>query len=150
MYKHVHSGSCAPAAPRYDSLATICSRDLRYCVTAMRLLISWLLNAGALLAVAYFVPAIHVESFFSALIAALVLGLVNAVMRPLLILLTLPVTLLTLGLFIFVINGLLFWLVGSILSGFVVDGFWPAFFGAIAYSIFSWALNALINSRKDS
>jgi putative membrane protein len=116
----------------------------------MRLLIVWLLNAGALLAVAYLVPAIHVESFFSALIAALVLGLVNAVMRPLLILLTLPVTLLSLGLFILVINGLLFWLVGSILAGFVVDGFWPGFFGAIVYSIVSWTLNALLKTRKGS
>ena len=116
----------------------------------MRLLISWLLNAGALLAVAYLVPGISVESFGSALIAAVVLGLVNTVLRPLLVLMTLPVTLMTLGLFIFVINGLLFWFVGSILAGFRVDGFGPAFFGAIAYSILSWATNALLNPVKDS
>jgi putative membrane protein len=116
----------------------------------MRLLITWLLNAGALLAVAYLLPAIHVDSIGTALVAALVLGLVNTVIRPLLVLLTLPVTLLSLGLFIFVINGLLFWFVGSILAGFRVDGFWPATFGAIAYSLVSWALNGLLNPRKES
>jgi putative membrane protein len=100
------------------------------------------LNALALLAVANFVPGIHLDGFVDALIAALVLGLVNTLVRPLLLLLTLPVTLLTLGLFIFVINGLLFWFVGSVLKGFVVDGFWFGVFGAVLYSIFSWALSA--------
>jgi len=76
------------------------------------------------------------------MIAALFLGLVNTLIRPLLLLLTLPVTLLTLGLFIFVINGLLFWFVGSVLRGFVVDGFWYGVLGAALYSIFSWALSA--------
>ena len=112
----------------------------------MKILIVWLINAIALMAVAYLLPGIAVESFLTALIAALVLGLVNAVIRPILILLTLPATLLTLGLFIFVINGLLFWLVGSFVSGFMVAGFWPGMFGAIAYSIVSWALSALLLS----
>ena len=110
----------------------------------MKLLLVWLVNALALMAVAYLLPGIAVASFLTALVAALVLGLVNAVIRPVLILLTLPVTLLTLGLFIFVINGLLFWLVGSFISGFTVAGFWPGVFGAIAYSIVSWALSALL------
>jgi putative membrane protein len=110
----------------------------------MKLLLAWLINAAALMAVAYLLPGIAVASFVTALVAALVLGLVNAVIRPVLILLTLPVTLLTLGLFIFVINGLMFWLVGSFITGFVVAGFWPAVFGAIAYSIISWALSALL------
>ncbi len=108
----------------------------------MRLLLLWVLNAVALLAVTHFVPGIHLDGFVDALIAALVLGLVNTLIRPLLLLLTLPVTLLTLGLFIFVINGLLFWFVGSVLKGFVVDGFWFGVFGAVLYSIFSWALSA--------
>ena len=86
----------------------------------MKLLLVWLINAVALMAVAYLLPGIEVSSFIVALVAALVLGLVNAVIRPLLILLTLPATLLTLGLFIFVINGLLFWFVGSFITGFVV------------------------------
>lgn len=108
----------------------------------MYLLLIWILNALALIAVANFVPGIHVDGFVSALIAALFLGLVNTLIRPLLLLLTLPVTLITLGLFIFVINGLLFWFVGSVLRGFVVDGFWYGVLGAALYSIFSWALSA--------
>ena len=110
----------------------------------MKLLLAWLFNAIALMAVAYLLPGITVASFVTALIAALVLGLVNAVIKPILILLTLPVTLLTLGLFIFVINGLLFWFVGSFIEGFVVTGFWPGVLGAIAYSIVSWALSAIL------
>src|SRR6267142_4220138 len=106
----------------------------------MRLLLVWLINSVSLLAVAYLMPSISVSSFGSALIAALILGLVNAVIRPILILLTLPATLLTLGLFIFVINGLLFWFVGSFVEGFVVAGFWAGVFGAILYSIISWLL----------
>lgn len=106
------------------------------------LLLIWMLNALALLAVASFVPGIHVDGFGAALIAAFFLGLVNALIRPLLLLLTLPVTLLTLGLFIFVINGTLFWLVGSVLRGFVVDSFWHGVLGAVLYSIFTWALSS--------
>lgn len=107
----------------------------------MKLLLIWILNALALIAVANYVPGIHVDGFTAALVAALVLGLVNTMIRPLL-LLTLPVTLLTLGLFIFVINGLLFWFVGSVLRGFIVDNFWHGVMGALLYSIFSWALSA--------
>jgi len=110
----------------------------------MRLLALWLVNALALMAVAYLLPGIAVSSFMVALIASLVLGLVNSVVRPVLILLTLPATLLTLGLFIFVINGLLFWFVGTFISGFVVSGFWWGVSGAIAYSVVSWALSALL------
>lgn len=110
----------------------------------MKLLLLWLINAVALMAVAYLLPGITVASFVTALIAALVLGLVNAVIRPILVLLTLPVTLLTLGLFIFVINGLLFWFVGSFIAGFVVSGLWWGIAGAVVYSIVSWALSALL------
>ena len=110
----------------------------------MRLLLVWLINAVALLALPYLLSSIKVDSFAAALVAALVLGLINTFIRPLLVLLTLPATLLTLGLFIFVINGLLFWFVGSFIDGFHVAGFWPAFFGAILYSIISWALAALL------
>ena len=114
----------------------------------MKLLLVWLINALALMAVAYLLPGIAVESFVTALIAALVLGLVNAVIRPVLVLLTLPATLLTLGLFIFVLNGLLFWFVGSFISGFVVSGFWWGVIGAIVYSIVSWALSALLLPQR--
>jgi putative membrane protein len=108
----------------------------------VELLLIWVLNALALIAVASFVPGIHVDGFTAALIAAFFLGLVNTLIRPLLLLLTLPVTMLTLGLFIFIINGSLFWLVGSVLRGFVVDSFWHGVLGAVLYSIFSWALSA--------
>ena len=114
----------------------------------MRLLIVWLINAAALIAVPYLMSSIKVDSFVVALIAALVLGLINTFIRPLLVLLTLPATLLTLGLFIFVINGLLFWFVGSFVDGFHVGGFWSAVGGAILYSIISWALSALLLPGK--
>ena len=110
----------------------------------IRLLIVWLINAVALIAVAYLMPGIAVSSFGAALVAALVLGLVNAFVRPVLVLLTLPVTILTLGLFIFVLNGLLFWMVGSWLQGFWVGGFWAGVLGAIVFSFISWALSALV------
>jgi putative membrane protein len=106
--------------------------------------LAWLVNTVALIAVAYLMPSITISSFWTALIAALVLGLVNAVIRPILVLLTLPVTVLTLGLFILVINGLLFWFVGSFVQGFVVQGFWAGFIGAILFSLVSWLLSALL------
>jgi putative membrane protein len=110
----------------------------------LRLLLVWLINAVALIAVAYLLPGVGVTSFASALVAALILGLLNAVVRPVLFLLTLPVTILTLGLFIFVLNGLLFWFVGSFIQGFVVAGFWSGVFGAIVFSLISWILSSLL------
>ena len=110
----------------------------------IRLALVWLVNALALIAVAYLMPSIQVSSFGAALVAALVLGLVNAVVRPVLVLLTLPVTILTLGLFIFVLNGLLFWMVASWLEGFHVAGFWAGVLGAIVFSLVSWLLSALV------
>ena len=110
----------------------------------MRLILIWCCNALALLAVAYLLPGIRLDGFRSALVAAVVLGLINTLMRPLLILLTLPVTVLSLGLFILVINGLLFWFAGSVLRGFEVSGLWVAMMGALLYSIISWVLSLLI------
>jgi len=106
-------------------------------------------NALALLALPYVFPWVKVDSFTAALLAALALGLINTLIRPLLILLTLPATVLTLGLFIFVINGLLFWAVGSFVEGFHVGGFWSGVFGAIVYSLISWLLSALLPQRRD-
>ncbi len=111
----------------------------------MKLLILWALNALALIAVANFVPGIHIDGYLSALIAAFALGFVNTLIRPVLLVLTLPITLVTLGLFIFAINGFLFWFVGSVLKGFVVDSFWHGVLGAVLYSIFSWALSSAVN-----
>ena len=110
----------------------------------MRLLITWLINAVALFVLPYLTQSIRVANFSSALFAALVLALVYTLIRPLLVLLTLPVTVLTLGLFIFVINGLLFWLVANFVRGFEVAGFWSAVLGAILYSVISWALSSLL------
>ena len=114
----------------------------------MKLLIGWLLNALALLAVAYFVPGIHVSSFTYALIAAAVIGLANILIKPILLILTLPVTIITLGLFIFVINGLLFWLAGYLLQGFDVRTITAGIIGAIVYSIISWILSAIFVDKK--
>jgi putative membrane protein len=114
----------------------------------MQLLLIWLLNALALLTVAYVLPGIHVDGFTAALVAALILGLINTLLRPLLILLTLPVTVVTLGLFILVINGLLFWFAGSVLKGFEVSGFWTGVLGALLYSIFSSVLAMIFFEKK--
>ncbi len=114
----------------------------------MRLLLIWAINAAALFALPYLMKSITVDSVGTAIIAALVLGLVNALIRPILVLLTLPVTFLTLGLFIFVINGLMFWAVSQMVGGFHVAGFWSAVGGAILYSIISWLLSALILKEK--
>ncbi|WP_442595421.1 phage holin family protein [Parapusillimonas sp. JC17] len=112
----------------------------------MELILVWILNAVALLIVAYILPGITVASFGSALIAALVLGLLNTLVKPVLILLTLPITIVTLGLFLLVLNALVFWLAGSILKGFQVNGFWWALLGAFVYSIVSGLLSRLLGS----
>jgi putative membrane protein len=112
----------------------------------MRLLAVWLINAIALLALPHLLPSIHVASFATALGVAVVLGLINAVIRPVLLLLTLPVTLLTLGLFIFAINGMMFMLAAWLLEGFVVDGFLAGVIGSALYSVISWLLTRLLPS----
>jgi len=114
----------------------------------MRLLLTWIINALALIALPYVFSSITVDSPVTAFLVAIVLGFVNAIIRPILVILTLPVTILTLGLFIFVINGLLFWAVGSFWPGFHVSGFWSGVFGAIVYSIISWMLSAILMPRK--
>lgn len=116
----------------------------------MRLLAAWLINALALLALPWLLPSIHVASFWTALMVALVLGLINTVIRPVLLLLTLPVTLLTLGLFIFLINGMMFLLAAWLLDGFVVDGIWAGVFGSVVYSLISWLLTKLLLSPSRS
>jgi putative membrane protein len=127
----------------YSSLSDNTPKEL-----AMTVLLTWVINALALLIITYLVPSIHIRSFGTALIVALVLGLINALLRPVLLILTLPVTILTLGLFILVVNALCFWLAASLLKGFEVSGFWSAFFGSILYSIVSWLLSALIFGNR--
>ena len=101
----------------------------------MKIIVRWMLLAAALLLVAHLYPGVTVKSFGSALIAALVLGLLNTLVRPLLVLLTLPVTLITLGLFLFVINALMFWSAAGVLDGFNVTGFSAALIGSLLYSL---------------
>lgn len=113
----------------------------------MVLLIRWLINALALMLVAYLYSGVQVNGLFPALMAALVLGLVNAVVRPILVLLTLPVTLLTLGLFIFVLNALLFWFVAEVVKGFAVTGFMAALIGSLMYSVITLITSWLVFSR---
>lgn len=106
-----------------------------------------LVNAVAIYFIAAIVPGIEVTGVLTALGAGLVLGLVNAVVRPVLILLTLPVTLVTLGLFLIVLNGLCLWLTSLLVKGFEVQGFWPAVFGALLVSVVSWLLTAFVSDR---
>ena len=107
------------------------------------LLIHWLISAVSLLIVAYLIPGIHVEGFGPALIASIVIGLANATLGLVLKILTLPLSLLTFGLFFLVINAFMLQLTASLVPGFFVAGFWSAFFGAIALSLFSMALRNL-------
>lgn len=114
----------------------------------MKLILRFLLNALAVIATAYVVPGIVVASFWSAFIAALVIGLINTLIRPLLLLLTLPINIVTLGLFTLVINALMFWLASSIVKGFDVNSFSAAFFGALVFWLVSWFTNSLAGTKK--
>ena len=114
----------------------------------MRFLLVWALNALALLIVAYLFPGVQVQDWKAAAVAALVLGLVNMLVKPVLVLLTLPITVVTLGLFLLVINALLFWGVASVVPGFQVGGFWAALLGAVLYSLITWALSAILPDEK--
>ena len=111
------------------------------------LIFRWFLNALGLLLVSWIFDGIHVDGFGWALIAALLLGILNAVIRPLLIILTLPITFLTMGLFILVVNALMLWLTGTLLAGFQVHGFWTAMGGAIILSIISMAANSFVADK---
>jgi putative membrane protein len=111
----------------------------------MGFLISLVVNAIALLLVAYLLPGVHVSGFTGALIAALILGIVNAVLKPILIILSLPIQILTLGLFTLVINAALFYLVAKLGIGLTVDGFWSAFLGALVLSIVSFILSSVVS-----
>ncbi len=113
----------------------------------MSLLLRWLISTLSVMAAAYVVPGVSVKNFWAALIAALVIGLVNALVRPILLILTLPVNILTLGLFTLVINALMFWLASSIVRGFDVANFWAAFWGALVYWLVSWLVNGLLETK---
>ncbi len=115
----------------------------------MRILLGWAINALCLLALPYLLNAVQVAGFGTALVVALVLGLLNVLIRPVLIILTLPINILTLGLFTFVINGLLFWLVSRMVDGFSVASFGWAIVAALVYSLISWAVSSIVMSSRD-
>ena len=118
----------------------------------MKTIVTWLLAACALLLVAYLYPGVQVQSFTSALIAAFVIGLFNVVLRPVLVVLTLPVTIVTVGLFLFVINALMFWAAASVLDGFHVAGFGAALLGSLIYSVLGVVIESALGGlfAKDS
>ena len=131
-----------------------CCRNVWYLIGAWDrivpmkgLLIRWVMNALALLLISQVIKGIEVDSIFAAFVAAAVLGVINAILRPILLLITLPITVLTLGLFALVINGLMLYIVGSVVKGFHVTGFWAAVFGALFLSVISWIANAFISDR---
>ena len=116
----------------------MCSTKAGMLRAMVKILVRWVLLAAALLFVAYLLPGVTVQSFGSAMFAALVLGLLNALLRPVLVILTLPVTLVTLGLFLFVINALMFYFAAQLLSGLAVAGFLWALLGSLVYSAVSY------------
>jgi len=110
----------------------------------VKLLLKWLLSAAALVLISQWISAVSLTNYTAALWAALVIGLLNAFLRPLLIVLTLPVTVLTLGLFLFVVNALMFQLAGQMLDGFSVSGFWPALWASVLYSLWGLVIDAAL------
>ena len=110
----------------------------------LKLILKWLLSAAALLGVAYIYGGVSVASFGTAMIAALVIGLLNMLVRPILVVLTIPVTLITLGLFLFVINALMFWAASGVLDGFSVQGFGAALLGSLIYSAMGLVIDAVL------
>ena len=114
----------------------------------MKILLGWAINALCLFALPYLLSAVKISGFGTALLAALVLSLLNTFIRPILLILTLPITLLTLGLFTLVLNGLMFWMAAKLIDGFEVTSFGWAMLAALAYSIVSWAVSSLLMREK--
>ena len=141
---------CGDVSPRWGQCGRYATQGVAgrwpagLCLAAMKILARWLLLAAALLLVTAAYPDVSVTSFTSALVAAFVLGLLNTLVRPVLVLLTLPVTVVTLGLFLFVINALMFWAAASLLAGFSVTGFGAALIGSLLYSLCGLVIDAAI------
>jgi len=113
----------------------------------MGLLIRWLILTVAIIFASYLLDGIHISGFFSAFFAAAILGILNALFRPLLLILTLPINILTFGLFTFIINALMLKMASGVIPGFEVHGFWTAVFGALIISVVSWLLNSFVSDR---
>jgi len=113
----------------------------------MGLLVRWLILTAAIMVASYLIQGIEVSGFLSALFAAAILGVLNVFFRPILLILTLPINILTLGFFTFIINAVLLKMASGVISGFVVHGFWSAVFGGFIISVVSWLLNSFINDQ---
>jgi len=113
----------------------------------MGLLVRWLILTAAIMVASYLIQGIEVNGFFSAFFAAAILGVLNVFFRPILLILTLPINILTLGFFTFIINAVLLKMASGVISGFVVHGFWSAVFGGFIISVVSWLLNSFINDQ---
>lgn len=113
----------------------------------MGLLIRWLILTIAIIIASYLLEGIHISGFFSAFFAAAILGILNALFRPVLLILTLPINILTFGLFTFIINALMLKMASGVIPGFEVHGFWTAVFGALIIGVVSWLLNSFISDR---
>jgi putative membrane protein len=111
------------------------------------IILRWLTLTAAILFTSYLLEGIHISGFSSALLAAAMLGILNAFFRPIALLLTLPINILSLGLFTFIINALMLKMASGMITGFEVVGFWSAIFGSLLISVFSWLLNSFINDR---
>lgn len=111
------------------------------------LLVKWLILTIAIMFASYMIDGIVVRDFFSAFFAAAILGVLNTILRPVLILLTLPINILTFGLFTFVINAFLLKIVSGVIAGFYVFGFWSAVFGSLVISVVNWVLTSFVNDK---
>ncbi len=114
----------------------------------LNILIKWILNAVTLIVIAYIVPGFHISSFYTALILVILLGIINITIKPVLLILTLPINILTLGLFTFIINGLLLLFLSSIIKGFNIDGIWPAILASILISILNFFMHQIKNHSE--
>lgn len=115
----------------------------------MRTLLKWLIATGSIVLVSYIVPGIYVSGFSSALLAALVMGILSITIKPIMRLITLPLTIITLGISSILLNAFFFWLISTIVKGFSVDGFIPALVGSIVVSVFNYAGDRIVSGKKD-
>lgn len=116
----------------------------------MYLILRWVINSLALILITFIVPGFDIKNFYTALIAALFLGIVNAIIRPILLILTLPINILTLGLFTLIINALMFWLVSSFVKGFEIANFWAAFWASLVYWLIIMLTHSLLGEKNSS
>lgn len=114
----------------------------------MKFILRWLVNTIGLLVTAYLIPGIRFETYITALVAALVLGIINAIIRPILMVLTLPINILSLGIFTLFINAFLFWLASRLVPGFSIVDYSTAFWAALVYSLISWFTGAIFSDKK--